>query len=116
MNDAKQIEFSTLARIMVPSGNDAELARQAPTFGEDSSRFRVMDTELFGFEIEEIEAALGRIADDPLVLPWIRDQQAQPADVVYDTGGIGYVREDSASSRDLIRQDRGGHRMLPAPP
>ncbi len=69
MHDSKQIELFAFAGVVVPSRNDSELFGQAPALVQDSAGFGMMDPELLGFEIEQIETPVRRVANDALVLP-----------------------------------------------
>ena len=102
MHDPKQIDFFAFTRIVVPSRNDAELFGQVPTFGEKPPGFSVMHPELLTFEVEEIEALVGSVADDTLVIPRKGHQKSESSDIVHDAGSICLAYASSTGSGDLI--------------
>ncbi len=116
MHDPKQIQFFAFARIVVPSGDDSELVRKVPAFGQEPAGFGVMHSERLALEVEQIQAPVGGAPDDTLIVSRKRDQKTQPADIVHDAGSVGVPYKSSTCPRDLIGQDGGRHRMLPASP
>jgi hypothetical protein len=116
MYDPKQIQFFAFARVVVPSGDDSELIRKVPAFGQEPASFGVMNPERLAFEVEQIQAPVGGAADDTLIVSRKGDQKTQPADIVHDAGSVSVPYKSSTCPRDLIGQDGGRHRMFPAAP
>ena len=97
-------------------GNDAQIERQPPAFGQDAARFGMIEPEFLALEIQDVEALLGRAADDALIFRRIGDQQREPANIMHDTGGKRDVCEGIAGLRDLFGQHRCSNGVLPATP
>jgi hypothetical protein len=114
MHDPKQIQFFAFAGIVVPSGYDSELFWQVPALGKEQADFGVMHPEGLAFEVEEIEAPVGGVADDTLIILWIGDQKTEPADIVHDAGSVRMANKNATCSRNLISEDGGGHSVFPA--
>ena len=82
MNNPEQIDFSALARIMVPPGDDAELVRQLPAFSQKPSGLGVIQSKLFSLEIQKIDTTADGYPHGIRVQGRIRDNQPQTPDVV----------------------------------
>ena len=48
-----------------------------------------MHSERLAFEVEQIQAPGGGIADDTLIVSRKGDQKTEPADIVHDAGSVG---------------------------
>ncbi len=71
MHDSKQIQFFAFTAVEVASRTDSEFFRQTPTLRKDPSRFGVVNTELLGIKIEQIETVVGSVSNNILVFPQV---------------------------------------------